>query len=145
MECEDVRSLLARYLDNDLPPEPRRSVEEHLDHCYLCKEEYEELAGLLEACGKAMAHPNPKDRYTELRRELFPAVTRANVLPFRRRSIMGTIAAAAAVILIAIYGGERLVGMVNGVSLVMDRAAVAAPFTPIQEPVTARMPLLLSF
>jgi predicted anti-sigma-YlaC factor YlaD len=36
LECRDVSARLGDYIDNDLPPVERKSIEEHLDNCAEC-------------------------------------------------------------------------------------------------------------
>jgi predicted anti-sigma-YlaC factor YlaD len=36
LECRDVSARLGDYIDNDLPPVERKSIEGHLDNCTEC-------------------------------------------------------------------------------------------------------------
>ena len=39
--CDDVRSALSNYLDDDVPPEVRRELERHLAECRTCQVLYD--------------------------------------------------------------------------------------------------------
>ena len=99
MECTEVRSQLARYLDDDLPPPMRQRVGDHLEHCYLCTEELDELSALLETCRDALRFPNPRNRFEFVRSDL---QAQRPVWAPRRHTVRYAIAslAAAAVILV---------------------------------------------
>ncbi len=43
MRCDEIRRRLSEYLDGELPPEGRQSVEEHLSGCEGCRKELSEL------------------------------------------------------------------------------------------------------
>lgn len=46
MRCWNARSRISAYLDDELPPEGRRAVEEHLADCPTCPPLYASLVGL---------------------------------------------------------------------------------------------------
>ena len=77
MECADVRYRLVRYLDNDLPASVHGAVEAHLEHCYLCQEEMNELVSILDTCRDALRHPDPQPRFEALR----PSLKREHAVP----------------------------------------------------------------
>lgn len=35
--CDDLRAALSNYLDNEVPPEVRRALEQHLSECRTCR------------------------------------------------------------------------------------------------------------
>jgi len=39
--CEDVRSALSNYIDDDVPPDLRRELERHLAECRTCQVLYD--------------------------------------------------------------------------------------------------------
>lgn len=39
--CDDMRSALSNYLDDDVPPEVRRELERHLAECRTCQVLYD--------------------------------------------------------------------------------------------------------
>lgn len=43
MRCDEIRKRLSEYLDGELPPDGKRSVEEHLAGCEGCRRELSEL------------------------------------------------------------------------------------------------------
>jgi RNA polymerase sigma-70 factor (ECF subfamily) len=51
MRCWKARSRISAYLDEELPAESRRAVEEHLAECPTCPPLYASLVGLQEALG----------------------------------------------------------------------------------------------
>ena len=108
MECADVRYRLVRYLDNDLPASAHGAVEAHLEHCYLCQEEMNELVSILDTCRDALRHPDPQPRFEALR----PSLKREHAVPeapgYRPVHVFRKVAtaalAAAGIILIASVG-----------------------------------------
>ena len=96
MECEEARPQLIRYADNDLLPGARMAVREHLAHCYYCHEELQELEGLLDRCHTLLQHPDPRNRFDDLRPHLRPPVAPANVTRFRVRQTLVKLGSAAA-------------------------------------------------
>jgi hypothetical protein len=49
MNCRGVSRRLSAYIDNDLSPGIRQSVEEHLEHCVPCKRQLSEFETILVA------------------------------------------------------------------------------------------------
>ena len=141
MECNEARELLAEYADGGMSIEARRDIEDHLDHCYLCVEELKGIRELLDACRGALKHPAPRDRFEELRGELYPQVVPFAMFPRRGRHVVRNAVAAAISLLILIHGSDRFVNMARGVNYVMAAAVIPAP--PAAEPGKAGMPLLL--
>jgi anti-sigma factor RsiW len=73
MECSRIRSNLAEYVDGDLPPDERLSVEKHLCTCSACKREAELLRRAMCASVSLLRHPHPEDRFAALRRQMAEA------------------------------------------------------------------------
>ena len=48
MECEEIRELLTKYVDNEVGDEEKFRVEEHLSACRNCKKEYDSFVKLKE-------------------------------------------------------------------------------------------------
>ncbi|MEW5924145.1 MAG: zf-HC2 domain-containing protein, partial [Candidatus Zixiibacteriota bacterium] len=46
MDCEKIKELLSRYIDDQLEKDDRAQVEEHLKSCEQCTEHYEKLLAL---------------------------------------------------------------------------------------------------
>ena len=152
MECEDVRVRLIRYADNDLPVADHRAIENHLDHCYLCHEELNEIVAALDACREALQHPNPRNRFEELRTELRPARTelgQAESGAFRARrrmSRLGTLAAAAAAVLILMSVGEPVLRNARHFISLTDRLVESVNAgTPEILPPDPSMPFVLAW
>jgi len=62
-ECRNVRALLSRLLDNDLPDEVRLAVEAHLRRCAACRREHELLVASWELLDSYEA-PQVSDGFT---------------------------------------------------------------------------------
>lgn len=60
MTCEDLKPLLAGYVDGELPAKDRAKVEEHVRTCESCAHELEDLRSLSEELG-AMEFAEPTD------------------------------------------------------------------------------------
>ncbi len=54
MRCEDIKELLAAYLDEEVTPEERRQIDTHLAACEKCREELRLLASAREDLRQAM-------------------------------------------------------------------------------------------
>jgi len=48
MSCDEFKSMITPYLDNELPPERRALFETHLASCQRCRRELEEFSKLKE-------------------------------------------------------------------------------------------------
>lgn len=44
MDCKETNSLLTAYLDGEVTPDERKSIQSHLDSCPLCRQDLDELA-----------------------------------------------------------------------------------------------------
>lgn len=62
MICSQARSLLDDYLDQELAPDLKSALEEHLNGCSACRVEYDELVRLGQAM-TGMARPEPAEGY----------------------------------------------------------------------------------
>jgi hypothetical protein len=52
LKCEEIKVLLSALVDNELTPEQKRMVTDHLVSCVDCREEYSRLVKLKEATDK---------------------------------------------------------------------------------------------
>lgn len=55
MNCKEARQLISPYLDGMLEGKEKMTVQQHLDHCSLCRENYRDLSqlsGMLRSMGK---------------------------------------------------------------------------------------------
>lgn len=52
MNCQEIRSLLSRYLEDDLDPDVKNLVEQHLGSCSGCARELDVLKGMISSLGK---------------------------------------------------------------------------------------------
>lgn len=60
MDCKTAKNQLGQYCDNELPEEPRRDLETHLDSCFFCSEELDAIRELTSAvaAGPIVKVPN---------------------------------------------------------------------------------------
>lgn len=141
MECEDVRTWLPRYVENDVNGPLRDAIRAHLDTCYLCCEEQNEIRAVLDACQGAIRHPAPKYAFDALRAELrAPVVT---VKP--GRSYRGLLRAAGAAV-----AAIMLLSLVELTANAARQWELLASFVhsgsvPDQEPDIAALPPLLGW
>lgn len=80
MECKEVRTLIPRYVDDELPPEARQATLSHIDSCADCRNiAAEELAwhGAIRRAGTYHRAPDPlKRRLAQMvRRDTSPRVS----------------------------------------------------------------------
>jgi len=148
MECDEVRLRLVRYLDNDLPGRVRRDVEEHLEHCYLCQEELNEIVAVLDVCRDALQHPCPRNRFEELHPQLYPPVAThapSAYAPRRRgRGVLWALAAAAGILILINVGGS-VIDMAGQLDSLFNYAAATSERGEVVEPEAADMPVLLAW
>ncbi|MDH5173812.1 MAG: zf-HC2 domain-containing protein, partial [Elusimicrobiota bacterium] len=52
MNCQEIRSLLSRYLEDDLDPDVKNLVEQHLGSCSGCAGELDVLQKMISSLGK---------------------------------------------------------------------------------------------
>ena len=52
MKCQEIRSLLSRYLEDDLNPDVKNLVEQHLGSCSGCARELDVLKKMISSLGK---------------------------------------------------------------------------------------------
>jgi hypothetical protein len=70
MKCGDIEKLLPDYLSGDIEPGPRRSVEEHLQHCQTCAEKLREYRAYAAAMSSTPAVKAPSDFMEKLNARL---------------------------------------------------------------------------
>jgi anti-sigma factor RsiW len=126
--CGDIRTKLIDYVDEDLSHDERLSVELHVAKCYSCREEVEELARLLELCGAVLRHPNPRDRFEQLKEQLVSEEPQYEPVPpewgRRRRKRWHKLAVAAAIIIVLAAAPFLVKGVVRLLAPVEDPAAL---------------------
>ena len=92
MNCSDTRKLLVFYLDDEVPPGDRRSLEQHLAGCSACREEKAALAAARHSAAQALqslaaqSEPSPQALsllQARLARAAQPAPSRPPVWPAR--------------------------------------------------------------
>ena len=74
MTCYNIKQLLEAYLDKELRPEDTQLVEEHLQSCQSCFEEYQELKRLKELLSQNSSF-NPKEEYWQENKNIILART----------------------------------------------------------------------
>ena len=99
MTCHDYKDLMMGYLDNELSNEQRRQFEEHLTGCSECKAELKEFRKLKDITDEVTL-VEPEDKIWQ---DYWSGVYNR----IERR--VGWIVFSAAAILLAIYGGFKLI------------------------------------
>lgn len=106
--------MLLRYIDGELPVLKARQVQRHLEACWKCRTEVEELQATVADCmryrtGVLEAHlPEPPDAWADLSREFDRIDTSLEAEPFwkrllpRAQSLRWSMAAAAVMALVAV-------------------------------------------
>lgn len=99
MTCHDYKDLLMGYLDNELSNEQKRQFEEHLSGCSECKEELKEFKRL-KAITDEVTLVEPEDKiWQDYWSSIYNRIERS----------IGWIVFSVAAILLAIYGGFKLI------------------------------------
>ncbi len=60
MNCNDIKSLLLDYLDNNLDKKTKLEIEKHLDHCKICSNELSQIRLLNEKISNMNKIENPR-------------------------------------------------------------------------------------
>jgi len=134
-DCDEIRTKLIDYVEDDLSQEDKLSVELHVARCYACREELDELGRLLEVCGAVLRHPSPNDRFEELKLRLEsdqpqydPVVSRREL---SRRSAWHKLAVAAVVIVVLAAAPFLVKGVIRLFSPVENSATLAGDGTDV--------------
>jgi len=99
MTCHDYKDLMMGYLDNELSNEQRRQFEEHLTGCSECKAELKEFSKL-KAITDEVTLVEPEDKiWQDYWSGVYNRIERS----------VGWIVFSVAAILLAIYGGFKLI------------------------------------
>ena len=99
MTCHDYKDIMMGYLDNELSNEQRRQFEEHLTGCSECKAELKEFRKL-KAITDEVTLVEPEDKiWQDYWGGVYNRIERS----------VGWIAFSVAAILLAIYGGFKLI------------------------------------
>jgi len=61
MKCKEIHEFIEAYLDNELPPETRKEVREHLKKCPACREELAAVKRYRKAMTSLKTVPAPDD------------------------------------------------------------------------------------
>lgn len=110
MRCEDVNKQMDGLLLGDIVAGEARCLEEHIEMCGSCRDEYEFRVEALEHIRGALRHPLPVNHLAELRHQIFleEAERRAQMLV--REGLRGilrrVVAVAAALTLLAWLGAD---------------------------------------
>lgn len=92
MNCARVQTKSMEFLDGDLTLPEHLQVESHIASCSTCSEEIGEWRTLWDACAGAVVHPEPENRFHELRHEIVEPleveVSARNSLKRRRSEIL---------------------------------------------------------
>ena len=99
MTCHDYKDIMMGYLDNELSNEQRRQFEEHLTGCSDCKAELKEFRKL-KAITDEVTLVEPEDKiWQDYWSSIYNRIERR----------VGWIVFSVAAILLAIYGGFKLI------------------------------------
>ena len=99
MTCHDYKDIMMGYLDNELSNEQRRQFEEHLTGCSECKAELKEFRRL-KAITDEVTLVEPEDKiWQDYWSGVYNRIERS----------VGWIVFSVAAILLAIYGGFKLI------------------------------------
>ena len=95
--CNGYPLLISRFLDGDLSPVEERELREHLASCEACRLYYQQLSAIGEQLHEDIPYP------ADLHRSIMGAVAaeRKKVVRFRPRRLIGAVAAAVAVCVVA--------------------------------------------
>jgi anti-sigma factor RsiW len=66
MHCQRVREKFVDFLDGDARRTEYMIVQVHLAQCPACRRALQETKALIEQSRKALAHPEPRDRFPQL-------------------------------------------------------------------------------
>lgn len=140
MDCKLVGSKLVRYLDEDLPAAIYRQITDHLDHCYLCAEEYHELVRITDLARETLRCPVYRDGFERLQSQLRQPET-SDILYFPRRlrvlkSALTGSAVTAAVLLFALSVGVPAVQAIQAIGAVVDAQVTGTG--PVADPTQGR-------
>ena len=145
--CEDFEILMNLLLDDMLPSEERRPLEQHLKECQACRTRYEQLCAMKEALSD-MVEPVPEGLHGQILDyvekncpESAPTVSAAPI-PFYRKRWYRTAAGIAACTVIAVAAARFVpdlgIGMdMNNSDEIRQEAQIALP---PQESVAPAMP-----
>ncbi len=111
MECKEVSSLLAAYLDNEVTAEERRWIEAHLAICSCCQQELADLAVAQDRLRRALKTAAsetgvPHDAWKQIESGL--GIYRPSFLPLlrtRRRRLIATIITAVIIVALVVLWG----------------------------------------
>lgn len=107
MRCDEVESLLMRYVDGRLPPARAESVDTHLDVCPRCRRTYAEEVELVAAFHADGLHPAGDALVQDVMRQVqtLPggAGSGAHTVVRIRSGAVAALAAAAAVALVLVW------------------------------------------
>ncbi len=67
MDCRQIQSRFTGYVDGDLRPAERRSIERHVAACAACREELAALRCFLSDCHEFIVHPGAAYSFEALR------------------------------------------------------------------------------
>jgi len=93
MNCHRVQSLLSAYLDQELSPEERRLIRNHLFNCSLCTTNYEELATVKSCLGNLEPPPTQLELLAQICRTNFRSAPSFRTAPLIWSKRLGLTAA----------------------------------------------------
>jgi len=101
MECEELRVLLHRYVDGELPPALRREVEAHTERCAECRQIVRQEQGWQQAIRRAGTYYAAPD----LVRQRIASMTRSAARPVTAPRWQGWAMAASLLLAVALSSG----------------------------------------
>ena len=148
MDCKLVSSKLVQYLDEDLPAPIYQQITDHLDHCYLCAEQYHGLVRVADLARQTLRCPVYHDGYDLLERQVRRQPEPADILYFPRRlrvlrTVLTGTAVTAAVLLFVMSVGLPAIEAIQAIDAVMDAQVTGRG--PVADPGQARGHSLLAW
>ncbi len=76
MKCEEAKILMMGYLDGELSPEQKKALEEHLQECAHCREEWEKFSQLKKETEEMKFRPLPEIYWDEYWQNVYNRIER---------------------------------------------------------------------
>lgn len=142
IRCNEVMDHISLYISQDLDDTMRKTVEEHLDSCPQCREEYNQLMHVIGLCNALPEEELPSSFTQQLHEKLLKEETlqkRQGQLYFIPRKYIGIGATMAAGLVIAfllrgIAGNMNFYTGTKNQEKAIERSSDVVPWTAAQEP-----------
>ena len=120
MKCEEFRNLIWNYLENEVTEDVAQEMEVHVQKCLQCKEEMEETKKVMQALESLSQKDLPEGYHIDLMGRL---AEETKVIPLKSSKKpqykwkQFSLIAAAAVLVVAVGGGQELLDLKNTMNL----------------------------